>query len=166
MLICFSLVILLCYADSQNEMLKAEWPDEYNWKILSDQNDAGINFVEIIPDNENEENWSILGTMMSFKDNGYNMDLLINICKDLAQKQSKTSVLTVIERDDNKKKVLLKIEAENYNNDKNPESQLYLILFGKGTIYLNFIAIKQAKLSDSFESKWTDIFKNFEIVYQ
>ena len=72
----------------------------------------------------------------------------------------------MIEKDDKAKNpwILFKIEAPNFTNDKNPESQLYYIIQGEQSLYSNFVAIKEKKLSSEFIDKWTKVFKSSEFV--
>jgi hypothetical protein len=51
----------------QSENLKIVWPEEYKWKVGSNQENESIHMMELIPGNEKIEKWTIIGTMMSIK---------------------------------------------------------------------------------------------------
>src|SRR5690625_7298558 len=62
------------------EALKIHWPEEYEWKIGSNEEDGNIHFLELIPGNETVENWTIIGTMMSLNDvRNLPLDIVINL---------------------------------------------------------------------------------------
>lgn len=161
-------IVSFCLAQTpqeKQEILKTEWPDDYNWKVITDQEDANIHFVEIIPDNESEDNWTILGTMMSLKNiQGLSLDMIINMYKEKSVKESSNSIFTVIEKNTSKNWVLFKIETEKYPNDDKPESQLFRALISSKAVYINFVAVKEPKLSETFIAKWSVVFKKFELI--
>ena len=169
LLICMSLLALFCFADvndGKEEILKTDWPDEYNWKVLQNQNDDFIRFTEIIPGNEDENNWTLIGTMTAIKKIGFSLDSIINMYQEASRSESRDAKFTIIEKDNNNKFAIFKIEAEKYKDDDNPESSLHIVILGRDSVYTNTIGIKQAKLSESFESKWIEILKKYEIIYQ
>jgi len=157
------------YGQTKNENLKIIWPEEYKWKIGSNQEDNSTHLLEIVPDKERIDKWSMLGTMMSLKNTKIeSTDQVVEMYRQSSQKESPKAKLTVIE-DNNKVKniwVLFKVETPSFPNDPNPESQLYYAIQGEVALYINFIAIKEKTLSKDFLSKWTKVFKNSELVYQ
>jgi hypothetical protein len=159
----------ISFGQTKNENLKITWPEEYKWKIGSNQEDNSTHLLEIIPGKESIERWSMLGTMMSLKNTKIeSTDQVIEMYRQSSQKESPKAKLTVIEENNQVKDiwVLFKVETPSFPNDPNPESQLYYAIQGEDTLYINFIAIKEKTLSNAFLSKWTKVFKNSEFVYQ
>jgi len=151
------------------EILKIDWPDEYNWKIGSTQEDGKVHMIELIPGNETVDKWTIIGTMMSVKGvKNIPMDNAVKMMFDQAKQNAPKATVTLIEKNESGQNhwVIFKIETPRSNNDKNPESQLYYIIQGEASLYINFVAIKEKTLSKEFVDKWTTIFKNAELVYQ
>jgi hypothetical protein len=150
------------------ELLKIDWPAEYKWKIGSDQENEKQHMIEIIPGNETFENWSIIGTMISYKGaRNVTMDIVLNLMYDEAKKHGDDPTLTPIERNDTAENawVLFKIEAPHYKHIKNPESQLFYVIQGHSSLYSNFVAVKEESLSPGFVEKWTKVFKASQLVY-
>ena len=151
------------------ENLKIVWPEEYKWKVGSNQENGNIHMVELIPGNETLEKWTILGTMMSLKGaKRISMDKVMKLMYEQAKQNATTAALTLIERDDSSKNpwIIFKIECAALNTDRHPESQLYYIIQGQSSLYSNFVAVKQKKLSDAFVNKWKEVFKASELVMQ
>jgi hypothetical protein len=151
------------------ENLKIVWPEEYKWKIGSSQEDESVHMLELIPGDEKIEKWTIMGTMLSIKGaKNISMDKAMNLMYDQAKQNAPDATLTFIERSEEIENpwIIFKIEAPKFNNDKNPESQLYYIIQGGSSLYSNFVALKEKKLSDDFVNKWKEIFKSSELVYQ
>lgn len=151
------------------EMLKIVWAEEYKWKIGSNQENKSIHMIEIIPENETIDNWTVIGTMMSYK--GVKIaktDQVVEIFRQSSSKASSKATLTVLESNDTTKNiwVLFKVETPSFPNDPKPESQLYYAIQGEMTLYVNFIAIKEKKLPKDFVDKWSKIFKDSEFVYE
>ena len=169
LLFLLTLIILTIPSLGQTqENLKITWPEKYKWKIGSNQEDGQQQMIELIPANESIDKWTIIGTMLSIKGvKGVSMDFAMNLMFDQAKQNAKNAKLTLIERNDMAKNawIIFTIEAPGFKNDKNPESQLYYIIQGNSSLYSNFVAIKEKKLSKEFIEKWTKIFKSSELVY-
>jgi hypothetical protein len=158
------------YAVGQGrETLKIIWPEEYKWKIGSNQENESIHMMELIPGDEKIEKWTIIGTMMSIKGaKNVTMDKAMNLMFDQAKQNAPDATLTLIEKDETVKHpwVIFKIEAPRFKNDKKPESQLYYVIQGESSLYSNFVAVKEKKLSDDFVTRWKAVFKSSELVFQ
>ena len=169
LLFLLTLIILTIPSFGQTqENLKITWPEEYKWKIGSNQEDDTQQMLELIPGNESVDKWTIIGTMLSIKGvKGVPMDVAMNLMFDQAKQNAINAKLTLIERNDTAKNawIIFKIESPRFKNDKNPESQLYYIIQGNSSLYSNFVAIKEKTLSKEFIDKWTKIFKSSELVY-
>jgi hypothetical protein len=160
---------ILSFGQTKKEILKIVWCEEYNWKIATNQEDNSTHLLEIIPGNDKIENWTMLGTMMSLKNTKvFKADQLIELFRQSSLEESPNAKLTVLESNDTTTNiwVLFKIETPKFPNDTKPESQLYYVIQGEKTLYVNFIAIKEKTLSDDFVQKWAKVFKASELVYQ
>src|SRR5688572_21445656 len=94
------LVCNISLAQSQ-ENLKIVWPEEYKWKIGSNQENESMHILELIPANEKIENWSIMGTMMSIKGaKNVPVDKAMNLMYDQAKQNAPKATLTLIEKDE------------------------------------------------------------------
>jgi hypothetical protein len=150
------------------ESLKIFWPEEYKWKIGSNQENDQQRFTELIPGNETISKWTIIATMVSIKGvKNVPMDVAMNLMFEQAKQNAINPTLTQIERNDSAKNawIIFKIEVPEFKNDKNPESQLYYIIQGDASLYSNFVAIKEKSLTTDFVDKWTKIFKSSRLVY-
>ena len=157
------------FGQTKSESLKIIWPEEYKWKIGSNQENNTMHFMELIPGNEKITKWTMMGTMMSLKNVKItSTDQVVQMYTESSLKESPKAKLTVIEKSDSTKNiwVLYKIETPSFPNDPKPESQLFYALQGDTTLYVNFIAIKEKTLSEDFINKWTKVFKTSELVYQ
>src|ERR1700748_2275624 len=73
-LIAFTTLALSFFAQAKKdtvkkeEILKIKWPQEFRWKVVTDQEDKTTHFVEIIPGDEDVNKWDTIGTMMILKD--------------------------------------------------------------------------------------------------
>jgi hypothetical protein len=155
------------YGQEKTENLQINWPEEYKWKIGSNQEDKSVHMMELVPGNETVEKWTIIGTMLSIKGaENVPMDAVMNMTFDQAKIGAPKAKLTVVEKDEKALHpwILFKIEAPNFKDDKNPESQLYYVVQGDQSLYSNFVAIKEKVLTDEFVEKWTKVFKASEIV--
>jgi hypothetical protein len=170
----FTLLFAICFVSSHSfgqkrETLKIVWPEEYKWKVGSNQETETVHMMELIPGNETVESWTIIGTMMSYKGaQGFPVEKAMNLMFEQASKNASDAKLTVVEKDEAAKHpwILFKIESPKFNDDPNPESQLYYIIQGSSSLYSNFVALKKAKLDDDFVNKWKRIFKASEFVYE
>jgi len=160
---------LFSFGQATKENLKITWPEEYQWKIGSEQEDGQQHMIELIPGKETINKWTIIGTMLSVKGaTNVSLDMAMNIMYEQAIQNANTPTLTMVERNDTAKHpwILFKIEAASFKNDNNPESQLYYIIVGESSLYSNFVAIKEKNLSKEFVDKWVKVFKQSEFVYQ
>lgn len=147
------------------ETLEVHWPDEYKWKIGSNEENEQMHFMEVVPGNETVENWTIIGTMISLKNmKGVPLDKVMDITYEQSKGAAPKAKLTLIEKSDTW--ILFKIESPSFKDDKNPESQLIYVVQGEQTLYTNMVAIKEKKLSDEFVQKWSEVFKSSKLVFQ
>jgi hypothetical protein len=164
-------LITVCFYTSvfaQNERLVVPWPE--TWKIGSEQKNKTMKMVELVPNNESVDKWTIIGTTQTYttlKGLGNSpIENIMNVTFDQAKKNAIDPKLTFIEKKEDGKNpwILFKIESASFKNDKNPESELYYVVAGDEALYSNFVAIKSASLTGEFTGHWTAIFKSSQLV--
>lgn len=165
--IAFAIFLVMTNLSFAQESLKIVWLEQYEWKLLSNEEDGNIHMMEVIPGKETAENWTMLGQMMSIK-GALNMPMeeAKNTMFEQTKVSSPNAKLTVLEKDEQDEFpwILFKIENSGNKGTKNPESQLWYIRQGKTALYVNFIAKKKKKLKADFVQTWGEVFKNSEIV--
>ncbi len=169
----FSILLFITFhvsfAQGRFENLKINWPAEYKWKVGSNQNTAQAQMLELIPGNENINNWSIIGTMVCMK--GVRTVPVASFMRTTYTKlktSAPKATLRVIE-DGSKARtpyIIFKIESPAFLNSKTPESQLYYVIQGSQSLFNNFVAVKQAYLGPLFVEKWVKVFKGSQFVYK
>ena len=168
------LLISLClvgitYGQEKKEIIKIPWPPEYKWKIGSDQEDQNIRIIELIPENESIEKWTIIATVVLVKGaRNVPIESAMNLTFDQAKANAPKAKLTLFEKDEKSVHpwILFKIESPNFKDDKNPESQLYYIIQGDENLYSNLVAMKEKTLSQEFVEKWSGIFKASQLILE
>jgi hypothetical protein len=121
-------IAIASYGQGDIENLMIHWPEEYEWKVGSNQEGASVHFIELVPGKEDISDWSIIGTMMSIKGaKNIPMDVAMDLMYQEALKNAPKAKLTLIEKYEEGKNhwVIFKIEAKEFKNDEVPESQLY-----------------------------------------
>jgi len=149
------------------ESLALDWPDTENWKVGDDQENAQQHVIDLIHTNETIDKWTELGNMTSLKGvKGIPVDKAMNLMFDQAKQNSPKAKLTFIEKDEKADCpwIIFTIEAPYFNNDKNPESQLWYIVQGKQALYTNFRAVKRTTVPTDLKDKWIKFFKAGKIV--
>lgn len=170
LLLCFILAALIktLYAQTGQENLKIAWPGEYNWKVGANQQVKNARMIELVPANETINKWTIIATMLSMQGiKNISMNTAVKMTFDKMRANSPKARLVVIERNDKVKNpwIIFKIESPYFTNSKTPESQLYYIIQGNTSLYINFVAVKQDMLGPLFIEKWTKVFKASLLVY-
>ena len=149
------------------ESFMLDWPDSENWKIGSNQENDQMVMLELIHSNETLEKWTEFGSMMSLKGaKNVPMDKAMNMMFDQAKLNSPKAKLTFIEKNEQDEYpwIIFSIEAPNFKNDKIPESQLWYIVQGKTSLYVNFRAVKQAIIPAELKDKWIKFFKSGKVI--
>jgi len=153
----------------KTESLQIAWPAEYKWKVASNQKTNAALMIELIPGNETLVNWSVMATMMSYK-NMRVPDITQVPVKLFAttKKSAPQAKLTVIEKGvkAGHQWILYKIESPSFKNSNKPESQLYYVIQGDRTLYVNFVALKSSTFATVYVFKWTNVFKASQLVYK
>ena len=153
----------------KTENLQIAWPGDYKWKVASNQRTAAANMIELIPGSETVSNWTIMATMMSYKN--MKVPVISKVPPMLfatTKKNAPSAKLTVIEQGVKMghQWIIYKIESPSFKNSPKPESQLYYAIQGDKTLYVNFVALKSPTFPTVYVFKWTNVFKASQLVYR
>ena len=165
-IICLALICLATITQAQ-ENLKIAWPGDIKWKIGANQKNGNIRMVELIPENESLNNWTILGTMISIMGSRTtSVEKFMEMTYNQTVKNAPNAKLTMIEKGVKAGApwILFRVQSPSFKNSKIPESQLYYVIQGKKALYSNFVAVKQPSLGVLFVEKWVKVFKNSALV--
>jgi len=157
------------FAQDAKENLKINWPEEYHWQTGSDQGNSSMHMTEMVPGNETIDRWTILATTITVKATQHvPVDTAMNRLYRQTKANSEKARVTMIEKNDTAKHpyIIFKIEAPNFTDSPQPESQLYYIIEGDAATYTNFVAIKAAHLPGTFTDRWTKIFRESKLVQE
>lgn len=150
------------------ERFALDWPDDENWRVGDNQSTKEINTMVLLRDNETFANWTELGQMQSLI-GIRNLDLEsgMNMLFEESKKTCESPNLTFLEKDLKAEYpwIMFTIDCAEYKKDDNPESQLWFLIQGKTSFYMNFRAIKKAKIDDENKVKWSKFFKEGRIDY-
>jgi len=163
----FAIFLVISGLAFSQESLKITWTEEYEWKLISNQENENTHIIEIIPGKEEASSWTMLGQMMSIKGTvSVPMEQAQNLMYNQTKLSSPDSKLTFLEKDEDNEYpwILFKIESAHFKDGVNPESQLWYIRQGKTSLYVNFIAVKEKTLEKNFSDHWSAVFKTSEIV--
>jgi hypothetical protein len=149
------------------ERLQIDWPQEYEWKLITNQHSDSAQVLQVIPQKEDVTKWTIMGQVAANK--GLSVDKMEDAMNEFiksARVESPKAKLTRLEGNNSTDNpwILFKIEAESFMNDPKPESQLYYLVQSGSYFYSSFVALKEKKLSNEFVKKWSQIFKSSKIV--
>jgi len=148
------------------ETFALQWPKSENWKLASTQEDDQLIMLDFLRNDEKLDNWTEIGTMQTIKGAaGVPMDKTMNIMFEQTKNKCPKARLTFIEKDEKAEFpwILFTIECPSFS-DGTPESQLWYIVQGKSSLYVNFRAIKKSKISKKIKLKWIDFFKSGKVV--
>ena len=162
--------VLLCFQmffGQEKEVLKIDWPEEYKMKKALDIEDEKTRFAVFVPENETVDNWTILGSLVSYKKTkAPNIDIIIKSYEETFLKEEPSAKLTILEKDDGAENIwaLFKIEAPFVSKKSNLEAQLVYVIQGEDDIHNVFVMIKEKTLSQKFVQKWSKIFKEGKLI--
>ena len=168
--IIFVFVVLfgqMFFGQEKKEVLKIDWPKEYEWKVVVDGKDGETDVIQMIPKKENENNWSILVSIMSSKSF---ITISEDFIKGLFESESPTkdplAKLTILEKSNEKENVwiIFKTEASFSTDSNSPLSQICYLLQSKNTLNSICIMEKEKSLSEEFVKKWSKVFKESRLV--
>ena len=150
------------------ESLAIDWPDEENWKLGSSQENEKMVLIELIREGDTIDNWYDFVNMMSIKGlKTTNLNGIMNMMFAQTKQNSPQAELTFIEKNTETQYpwIIFKIECPSFLDDNKPESQLWYVIQGNTSLYTNFRAIKEKKITDEQVKEWSDIFKASKFVY-
>lgn len=130
----------------EKEVLKIEWPEEYKMKETLDIEDEKTRFVVFVPENETMDNWTILGSLVSYKKTkAPNIDIIIKSYEETFLKEEPSAKLTILEKNDRAENIwaLFKIEEPSVSKKSNLEAQLVYVIQGEDDIHNVFVMIKE-----------------------
>lgn len=162
--------VLLCFQmflGQEKEVLKVEWPKEYEWKVVVDEKDGETDVIQMIPKKENENNWSILVSIMSSKSFiTINEDFIKGLFESQSPTKDPLAKLTILGKSNEKENVwiIFKTEASFSTNSNSPLSQICYLLQGKSRLNSICIMKKEKSLSEEFMKKWSKVFKESRLV--
>ena len=162
--------VLLCFQmffGQEKEVLKIDWPEEYKMKKALDIEDEKTHFVVFVPENETMDNWTILGSLVSYKKTkAPNIDIIIKSYEETFLKEEPSAKLTILEKNDRAENIwaLFKIEAPFVSKKSNLEAQLVYVIQGEDDIHNAFVMIKEKTLSQKFVQKWSKVFKEGKLI--
>ena len=163
--------VLLCFqmflGQEKKEVLKIDWPEEYKMKKALDIEDEKTRFVVFVSENETIDNWTILGSLVSYKKTkAPNIDIIIKSYEETFLKEEPSSKLTILEKNDGAENIwaLFKIEAPSVSKKSKLEAQLVYVIQGEDDIHNVFVMIKEKTLSQKFVKKWSKVFKEGKLI--
>ena len=168
--IIFVFVVLfgqMFFGQEKEEVLKIEWPKEYEWKVVVDEKDGETDVIQMIPKKENENNWSILVSIMSSKSFiTINEDFIKGLFESESPTKDPLAKLTILEKSNEKENVwiIFKTEASFSTDSNSPLSQICYLLQSKSTLNSICIMEKEKSLSEEFIKKWSKIFKESKLI--
>ncbi|MEO8771213.1 MAG: hypothetical protein ABI402_14055 [Ferruginibacter sp.] len=163
----FFFIHSIAFSQTTNERLEINWPVRDRWKLLADNKDTTSHILEYAPPNATATVWDTIIYVQTIKDIVTpNLDLILKSYTKGALKESPKAKFTVLERDDSTKNfwVIFKVETTDFPDDPIPESQLWYIIQGDNTFFVNFIAVKEKILSDNFVAYWSKVFKESKLI--
>ena len=148
------------------EGLHVDWPADYKWKVIDQQDKNGIQLMRIIPGNDTKANPSIIGAIAAYS--GVKFSNTDEMIQHYQSGLDTGTTLTVMEKNNTTKNiwVLFKVETPVTKKYPEPESDLYYVIQGEYALYENNVAIKSPSLSKEFVEKWTGIFKTARITFE
>lgn len=149
------------------EGLRINWPDEYQWKVITRLNNEEVSLLEIIPGDETDSTWTLLGQMLVVK--GVvkaKITLAMEVVMESILEETPDAYATVIQSDSSGLYpwILFKVENIHLPGRIGTMSKLYYIKQGQTALFVNFVAIKEKKITDKAVSRWGDVFLSSEII--
>lgn len=136
--------------------------------MQSSMEDSTFRLIEFLKEHENPDNWTEYGAMLTLRgfDAGTTLkDFSTSIKSEFAARAPKATMRIISQQEKGPNPwMIIALEAPMTTNHKKPESQLWHLVMGQSTIYGNFRAIKQKKLTKKHISEWTTFFKTGKII--
>lgn len=143
------------------------WPDEEGWNLANSKESTEMVFIEVLKKGETLDNWSQLGTMVSYK-NAYVPDIS-SVSKTFLDgyKQRCPDVrLTVHEVEQNREypRAIFSFDCPKFVSDGKAESSVYIATQGKTSLYVTSRAIKAESVPEKLRAEWIEWFKTGKVV--
>ncbi|KGO86420.1 hypothetical protein Q765_11105 [Flavobacterium rivuli WB 3.3-2 = DSM 21788] len=159
------------FAQSRKQTIVTPLPDEYTFKVGSDENLGNMHVIQSIPQDEQPDKWTLLLNNTVIK---HISDLtptgIIEMYKKSTREEASNARFTVIESKpkvkDKSVYVIFKVEIPRFHYDPQPQSRLYYIVQGDSELFVNYVAVKSPTLDKAFENKWVKVFKASKLEYK
>jgi tetratricopeptide (TPR) repeat protein len=149
------------------ESFSLKWPDNEKWKIETPQENDKMKFTELLRNGETFDNWTEIGSMSVYKGvTGEDVEFRAKSIYEQTKQMCPAAKFAIVEMD---KKIeypwiIFSIECPASGQTKTPESQLWYIVQGNLSMYVNDRAVKEKSLPTDLKLKWTDFFKTGKIL--
>ena len=151
----------------KEELLEINFPEEYDWKVETNIDNDIVRVIQLVPEQESKEDWSILLSYVYFKNlEKYNVELLKNIAIESYKKDAPKGRVTILGESKKGERAwaLYKIENPEFLEKKHQGALLYYTLHGDKNIHTLTVEIKEKSLSEEFVKKWSKVFKEGRLV--
>ena len=168
--IIFVFVVLfgqMFFGQEKEELLEINFPEEYEWNVVTNVENDIVRVIQLVPEKESKEDWSILLSYVYFKNlEKYNVELLKNIAIESFKKNAPKGRVTILGESKKGERVwmLYKIENPKFIDKKSNGAVLYYTLHGDKNIHTLSVEIKEKSLSEEFVKKWSKVFKEGRLV--
>ena len=168
--IIFVFVVLfgqMFFGQEKEELLEINFPEEYDWKVETNIENDIVRVIQLVPEKESREDWSILLSYVYFKNlEKYNVELLKNIAIESYKKDAPKGRVTILGESKKGERAwaLYKIENSEFLEKKHQGALLSYILHGDKNIHTLAVEIKEKSLSEEFVKKWSKVFKEGRLV--
>lgn len=147
---------------NDSEELVLVWNENENWKEQTAQENTKMKIVEFLKENETFENWTDLGTLITYKGiTGSEVEQRAVLLHEQTKMNCPQSKLTIIEMEKKNEYpwIIFSLENPVSGKYKTPESQIWLCIQGKASLYLANRAIKKDKIPEKTKTLWMEFFK-------
>jgi len=168
--IIFVFVVLfgqMFFGQEKEELLEINFPEEYEWNVVTNVENDDVRIIELVPAQENKEDWNLIFTYSYFKDpKKYNVEFLKNFYIESYKEDAPKGRVTILGESKKGERVwmLYKIENPKFIDKKNNGAVLYYTLHGDKNIHTLSVEIKEKSLSEEFVKKWSKVFKEGRLV--
>jgi hypothetical protein len=148
----------------KGERISIDWPGEYNWKTVQQKHDENVQTSMIIPGNESVSTASLMGSLKAYR--GVKIATIADMINHYKAGLDSGTTFTLIDKEQNTTYpwIIFKVETPATPKYPEAESDLYYVVQGKFALYENYVAIKEARLSDDFVKKWRAVFMTSQII--
>ena len=99
--IIFVFVVLfgqMFFGQEKEELLEINFPEEYEWNVVTNVENDDIRIIELVPAQENKEDWNLLFTYAYFKNpKKYNVEFLKNFYIEALKEKAPKGRVTILE---------------------------------------------------------------------